>query len=602
MANFLIVIDPDPERRSQFVQTIIPHLPPIEGLTIDRAATENICAIWAANPRAPISWVAESDEVAVVWGDAIAPDTSQRIDARQLKEQWRNLSTANTQGFNGFYAGATYHPQRGLTVGADLLGLFPIYYYTQGEVALVTSSPELLRHHPLLTAKFNPVGLVGILLTNGLVDGQTLWQDVRRLRAAHLLTWQPNTPPREIQQFPNPIAGDEGEYKKGTFADHLEILDRTIDRAIATQAPSGSPYCLLLSGGLDSRMIGGYLRRQGVDPVALTMGIQSDIEMQCALPVARHLGFEHRKATIPFQEYPDYADLFTQWEHLANGGNTLKDWAYPARVAPLAPKVITGRAMGPIAGNHLQWAYSRTSKTYSFDALLAKFNTHGISPQRLEKLLRPDVFKDLVPETLNRIREIYQSYSEVESQRIWSFYVYHRDRFHIGAFAWQISFGAWPVLPILDWQLLSTTARLPASTLDKRRAQNQLLCQQFPELARLPLDRNDFNVDPLLPTKTRQRLARLFRLQLKWRRLLLKLGYDRRYYFRIYDINNAGWTAVRQKAEPYRAHVQHLFCDDVLRDILPPPEIPLQLGFDPIPEASGAKALLGFLLWSKDNL
>jgi hypothetical protein len=59
---------------------------------------------------------------------------------------------------------------------------------------------------------------------------------------------------------------------------------------------------------------------------------------------------------------------------------------------------------------------------------------------------------------------------------------------------------------------------------------------------------------------------------------------------------------VRRQAEPYRERVQHLFHQDVLNELLPPPDVPVRCGYDPIPESSGIKLLIGILLWSRDNL
>jgi hypothetical protein len=48
--------------------------------------------------------------------------------------------------------------------------------------------------------------------------------------------------------------------------------------------------------------------------------------------------------------------------------------------------------------------------------------------------------------------------------------------------------------------------------------------------------------------------------------------------------------------------VRHLFDEKVFDSLLPPPDVPVPFRGDPIIEASGIKALLGFLLWSKENL
>lgn len=602
MANFLAVVDPDPDRRSHFIQTITPLLPPVEGLITNSCAIGQFHCSWAANSNAPISFVAEQDGATVVWGDAIITGESTRIDAKNLKTLWQEFPNQTLPVFDGFYAAVAYHPNFELTVAADILGLFPIYYYTQGEVALVASSPELFRYHPLFKAEFNPVGLVGILLTNGLIDGQTLWQNVLRLKAGCCLVWKPGNSPKEIKQYQ--IPGDVREhspYAKLSFSEQVNILEGVIEQTIARHVPPKQKYTLLLSGGTDARTLAGFLSRLDIDIIALTLGRHSDIEMECARAVASTLKFEHHIAEMKFSQYPRYADLLIKWEHLANGFNNIMDWGIYPHLSKLgASQVIGGYSIEmPIAADS---AYPLSSNNPCFDTFFTSgANRWGLQPQLLQKLLRREVFGDLVQETIKRIQAEYESYSDDEFERALWFDLYHRHRFHVGSAGWQLCFGAWPILPVLDWQLIKISAGLPVASIIKRKAQNQIICQRFPELAQLPLDRNDYNMEPMMQSKDRQRLARLFRLQQKWRRWQQKVGIERRFYYRTYDFNNAGWRAVRQQAEPYRQLVRHLFNEDIFNQLLPSPDVPFQHKLDKIPESSSIKALLGFMLWSKNT-
>ncbi|MGQ4647679.1 asparagine synthase-related protein [Lyngbya aestuarii] len=600
MANFIIVFDPDPERRSQFTKTVEPLLPIVDGLITNSCTTGNLWAGWAAHQNAPVSWVSDAQGAGFIWGDAIPPHKSSPIDPRKLRILWQNAADSNLPAFDGFYAAVTYHPDFGLTVGADYLGLFPVYYYISGDVALVASTPELFKHHPLFRQAFNPAGLVGILLTNGLFNGQTLWQNVQRLAAGHVLVWKPATFPREIQQH-QLLGNQSSQLNSLTFAEHLDILDQALDQAITRQVRKEEPCGLLLSGGLDSRMLAGFLGREGIKPIALSLGNRSDLEIECALGVVKQLGLEHRLAAISLDDYPAYADLLIKGEHLANGFNWVMNWSLAAHLSSLAPKVINGYLLDLVLGGKIPYALSQDNlsfETFFFQGV----NRWGLSPDLLERLLRQEVFGELVQDTLAQIRAVYESYSDIEFRKAWYFEIYHRQRFHVGSAAWQLSFAAWPIMPTLDQQLLEITAALPVKTIAKRKAQNQLLCTRFPQLAQLPLDRNAFNVEPLLSSKNRQRFARFWRWQRKFRQWQQKLGYERRYYYRIYDLNNIGWRAIRQQAEPYREQVQHLLHLEVLNTLLPTPDQPWQYSLDSITEASGVKALLGLLLWSRDNL
>lgn len=599
MANFVIIVDPDPDRRSRFIKTIEPLLPPVEGLVTNSCATVDFHAIWAANPTAPISCVADEQGAAVIWGEAIPENESERVDASTLRNLWKNPQS-QAPICDGFYAAVVYEPNLGLAVGADIIGLFPVYYYTCNNIALVASSPELFRHHPLFKAKFNPEAFVGVLLINGLVDSETLWQNVRRLQAGYLLKWQSEASPKEIKQYQFPDSSQQSECSQLSFAQQIDILDDIIEQALARQAPKGAAYSLLLSGGLDSRMLAGFLHRRGIKPAALTCGVPSDLEMQCAVPVARTLGLEHHQEIIPFEEYPRYTDLLVKWEHLANGGNGVHNWGFYSLLKKLAPKVVAGYSIElVIAGKGL---YTIQTESLLFETFFAKTNSWGLTPMQLNQLLQKKVFGEVMPHTLEKIKSTYENYSDLEFRRAQCFDLYHRQRFHIGSTVWRLSFGAWPVLPILDRQLLETTATFPVEMVANRRAQNKLVCTRFPSLAQLPLDRNAFNTEPLLPSPSRRRLAPLFRLQQKWRKWEQKLGREHRYYYRTYDINNPGWQAVRRQAEPYREKVRDLFQEEGLNQFLPPPNVPIKFKKDGIIEASSMKALLVFLLWSREHL
>jgi asparagine synthase (glutamine-hydrolysing) len=164
-------------------------------------------------------------------------------------------------------------------------------------------------------------------------------------------------------------------------------------------------------------------------------------------------------------------------------------------------------------------------------------------------------------------------YSDLELRRAWGFKLYHSNRFVMGSGAWRISFAAWPILPVLDRKLLELVSILPETTMGKRFAQKELVRTRFPRLAELPLDRNGWNIEPLQPSPLRQKLAPLWIAQQKWRRLQQQFGYERRRYYRVLNLNNPGWQAVRRQAEPYRVKVSHLFQKTMLDELLPSPNI-----------------------------
>lgn len=621
MANFFAIADPISDRRETFIKTISSFIAPVPGLTIASCGDRDFQAIWAAHPQAPISYATDPQGLAIVWGEAIISGTATRVTASNLKSYWQDFP----QIFDGFHACLTYDPDLGITISADLLGIFPVYYYVDQEIILIASSPELFKYHPSYQGKFNPKGLVGILLTNGLFNGQTLWQGIHRLQAGYCLKIS-HQQPKEIQQYQLPSYDQQNPYAHISLEEHLDILDRLISQALDHQLQSTvvtedsrmftegsrmftegsrSDYTLMLSGGLDSRMLAGFMTQQGIHPTALTLGNEGDVEMHCAQGVAKYLNLDHATAPTEVNKYLDHAHLANKWEHLANGANGIAiGWGIVPYLQKLPPQVVTGLCLDVAFSGPLPVA--NPGETFSFDLFLKRrVNPWGISPEILHQLLKKEIFGDLVQETIAEIQQVYESYATDEYTRNICFEYYHRERFHTGSRAWIFSFGAAPVLPVLDRELLSITALLPIREID-RLAQQQLVMTRFPHLARLPIDRNSYDITPLLGSQGAGKKARLrakwYQLQRYWYQFQERLGYDRRYYYKILDTNNAGWRSIRQAAESGREITGEIFNLDILAKILPVADHPINSDYDSIIESSKVKLLATFLLWAKNNL
>lgn len=600
MANFVIIVDPDERRRSSFIDKVRLVLPLVEGLTQSSCTTGDFASAWACESRAPVTQATRDGERTVLWGDAIPGPGSERITAAELQKIWGAPNATPPAIFDGFYAGVTYSGERGLIVGADPLGIFPVYYWSAADVVLVASSPEPFRYHPLFRPRFNPEALVGILLTGRLLDGhQLLWRDVRRLGAGHALVYRTGGQPREERQYE---VRASRRYFDLPLAGHVRLFENALDEAVARHVARDSTVTLALSGGLDSRMLAGFLHERGVRVVAATNGVPTDIDMQFAIQVARALGYEHRAlvdSSFPRDRFLSAAEREAGWVHLVGGFNSVDPWVSYPELRQLPSPVVAGYLMTHVVGGcGVDRAYSPASVSMSFDNFFAWINAWGFQPTVLRTLLRREVFADLIDDTIAQTRRVYESYADLESQRAWCFYLYHDQRFFIGRTGWQLSFGGWPVYPGMDRVVLEVAAGMPAAALAERRAQIELLCKRFPRLAQLPLERDSGDLTPPRP-RFRWLLEQALRQYLIPHRR--DRGGERRYFHRTWDFNGPTWTAIRHHAEPYRERVRDLFDERVLAQLLPPPETPLQVR-EGILDSAGPKSLLGFLLWAKDRL
>lgn len=589
MANFIAVVDADGERRRRFVREARADIAPLESLRIGEVEAGDFAAVWAAQDRAPISSTCSSTAVAIVWGDAISGSGPERLDAAGLLRAWTPQDNGPPASFDGFHAAVRYDELEGLTAGADLLGLFPVYYAASGATLIVGSSPELFRYHPCFPASLSLTGLTGLLLTHAILDGQALVSGVGRLRPGHVLMWRKGGDPLEVVQYTIPVYPPA----HGTsFRDDVDALDAALSKAIERHISSNDPTGILLSGGRDSRQLAGYLHERGVQLHALTLGSATDHDARCATAVARMVGCTHRVTDIDEATFTAGAIRQARWEHLGMGFSSIHTWAAIAPLRELPSRFISGYVR--------EICEVETSRFVDDEASGGGSMRPGIEAATLRRLLRANVFDDVVDRIARRVRELYESSCVTEDQRPWRFLLAHGARSQPGGIPWRLSFGSWPVLPILDRTVLEVISALPQSSLANRRAQDEILRRRFPELARLPLDRGTHDTLPILPTVPQQVLHRVRRVLEPIRRRVPRTR-ERRYYHRVYDVNGTGWRAIRRLAEPHRERLAHLFEMDVLAELVPPPDTRIVVE-NTIGDTFGTKMLIGLMLWAGNHL
>ncbi len=594
MANWLLIVDGDAGRLEACAARARSSVAPLSGLQHGSCAGRWWAAVWAAGPRAPVSWTTDAAGGAVLFGDAIGDDGA-RQDPASLRQAWAGGRCVQ---WDGFYAAiAVEDTTRTATVAADVLGVFPVYWWAADGVVLAATSPDLFRAHPSFRPSLDLEGLAGILLTNGLVDGRTLWQGVRRLSPGCGLRVREGRA-EEGDVYRLPLHTDAIDLP---LDGHVRQIASAIEGAVRRHVPQGQPCGLLLSGGIDSRQLAGALQAHGRDVRALTLGRADDIEMSCARAVARELGLEHEAADVDATAFPDAADRLARWEMLAAGFAGVPEWTMHDAIARLPDRVVMGHLLDAVAGgSHVAWAYDANTGTMGFEALWARVTAWGFSGSALDALLDAPS-RDVRRAVEDGARRRYEAAAERAHHRAWWFDLAHRQRFHVGSALWVTSFASWPVVPALDREVIRAAAALPASSLANRRAQTGALIRAYPRLAGLPLDRNSYDRRPLTP-RLRDEVRHW--MTDRWSDLQRRAAHrtgrpvrERRYYRRLYDLNSPGWRAVRRHAEPCRATLPAALVPAAVASAWPGADIDLAFA-DPIRDASPAKLLMGLAVWS----
>jgi asparagine synthase (glutamine-hydrolysing) len=596
MSHFIATVDPSPARRAQFVQRAKRELSSFYGSPAHSFERADMVAVSWTQTWEPFGSTVSAQGVAFVWGNAMQRNqhVSQPPD---LAELWCALPHNMPLPLEGIHAAFLYRADGSWIASADIFGTMPVYYCRGQDYVIVGSTPELFRTHPSFQARLNPTGLVGILLTNGLVDGHTLLQGVSRLGAGNLLYGCPDRPPQELTQY-RPEVSDR--YFGAAYEDNFDRMQAVLQDCFARHLSVDRSYGLILSGGLDSRLVAGTTNQQGITFSGLSFGSPNDIEMQCAVAVAKSLDMHHRILPVRMQHFVDYAENECKWKHLASGFSGLNFYEPIPDCTQIQGGMLSGYRMEcVIGGDQISWAGKHPDEM-CFDTLFKRINRWGMPVQLIKRLLTKICSAELIEEVKKRLEQTYQNYAEREFQRPWLFDFYHRARYHTSAVLGLHSRWPWPVVPYIDTQMLDLMGGMPYEHVKERRMQYHLLKRRFPTLARLPLDRNAFNMKPLLPRygqQTDRVLYKLREIYYRW----TQSSNERRIYYRVFDFNSPGWNTVRAAAESYRKTALQVLDETTLAEILPPPGKQVTVR-DGIIDSSQMKLLTGFLLWSRTYL
>ena len=594
MADFYVIIDPDEGRvaahaasASQYADTL-PY-PIREEYTVGQARL-----VLLRNDATPCHVQRRGSDVSAVsigapFSDRDAGDTADgKFDAAGLENDWGGRAAF----------GVLVHASADGTirVSSDRLGLFPVYCFAHEDVLLAASTPSLIVNHPDFNRAIDPVGLTGILLFSFPSGTRTIWRDVKRLAPGHTLTYSASEGIRSLEVWRPGIDASEIDSNTAEAA-----IDAEFSRWVQEQPEAVN---LQLSGGLDSRIVAGYLcETQGMVKEAWTYGSSRDLEASTARRVAHACGFPHRVLEVDVSRYPEWAGVQIAYGHLSNAVSDFGPWEIAEYAGRTGLPVVTGH-LGDIilGGNHLGRGVAPSSEEAEFAVIRERLNLgYGISEQHLHRLLRFDDVEGLIETCVSELFESYAKHGKDVFRRGWWFDLLHRDRLNVGRLVLQIARYAWPLIPYCEPTVVERAATLPESVVRARSLQQKLVAHRFPKLAVLPLDRGQLDVWPIQYSSTAAGLAWRVgeRVRRNYRRAMSRwFGVEPRVNHRLWDFNqNPGWGAIRMEARRQVEAVEDLMDVEYLLKLVPPADQPARIG-DAL-GGSGLKTIAGVVLWAR---
>ncbi|MDX2269434.1 MAG: asparagine synthase-related protein [Bryobacter sp.] len=522
--------------------------------------------------------------------------TAGRRPGKELLRRWEldKFSGKELTQAMGYGVAIEYGWEGELRVWADIGGFYPAYYWSNGEVMVCASSPTFADCHEDFRRKVDTFGIVTQLTLGHGGLGRTLWEGVRQMRPCHELQWRRGSEAKEeaLDWYSTKIAyRDVGEAAQA-FGEELEK---------STQLWGGRQACLMLSGGIDSRLMAGALRKNwGTNYRAITLGSEEDQEYKIASQVARHLGVAQKRVEVPLEKYDEWMDLQLESCQGTSGVTNFANWAVGECGELDKISLVSGLVGEQIMGGRIAHdVWNAQTGVADVQILMQRMVRFGLAVGMQERLLRIKGAQEMRESIEQAILRDFERYEGAPFQKAIRLSTEYRLRHHSGREAWRWGQAALPRLPFLDPEVQRIGAQMPYVCTVDREVQKRLLIDKYPDLARLPLDRNSLFIRPLLVDGLGAKLRWAMQQRLYIKKNVRKLSgkEEFRYYYRVYSLNyHPGWIRLRDRARSVARKFSDIFDPEVVEKLIPAGAQDVEEGTS-IVESAGRKVLIGQLLW-----
>jgi len=390
---------------------------------------------------------------------------------------------------NGAFAVAIWdRSARALTVFNDRLGLFPIYYARPNGALLFGSGVRALLADPAVSRRVDLLSINEFLVFDHVLHDRTFLESVRLLPQASVLTFRDGQlviRPYWTLRYPT-------VYRRQRDEEYIEQFMHYLRQAVARQQPGRQSAAVLLSGGLDSRLLLAPLREAGVPVHGFTFGIPGCDDARVAAEVASALDTEHHF----FELKPDWllefaAEAVRRTDGLGNIVNlhamaTLEE---ECRHTQILYKGFLGDALFGFALKRQMWGDYEGTDRYDTHLDIHAALDLVLYDRAQQRRLFSDAFRAEVGDSVHRAyREGLDkaSASQLANERLY-FDLTQRIPRHTLNGVEVVRNRAIARLPFADNDLLDFALTVPPGYLFERWLSRMALETYYPRLARIPL-------------------------------------------------------------------------------------------------------------------
>ena len=374
-----------------------------------------------------------------------------------------------------------------LLVTSDYLSIKSLYYWQQDGITVISSTLKAFRLLPWIPQSLNPQVLASTIALSHPLSDDTLIAGVKVLPHQQAGIFKRDG----IELVPR--CRSQGVIEPGVSTEeYLQELDRLMTESCQTWL-NGSPQTLIsLSGGLDSRLLLGYLKRS---PTQLTAGIWGEPgsdDFKLGIELAQATNTEYLTYILTENTAIAPEDLaFPGWQTESFSVNNVplywRGWIELLQAQQLP--VVHGFLGGPLGGGRVsKWGVTPDNLHREVDQVIVDELTSW-GQNTAPEIIQAHATAEFLPYLTTGIAEdLVKAFTSIEQpyvyQRLMGLDFYYRQRRYLGNAISKILGTFLPtMLPFYTKNNLDFVLQLPWELISGRTIFRQLLLEQFSGLA-----------------------------------------------------------------------------------------------------------------------
>lgn len=535
LGHVSFIAQPDPKR-------LLKHLAGAMQREIDHHASfcdvssQDFSAGFACVGAGEAVGLAECDGTTLVFFGYIADDSlKERLRTTPAAAAQKNLSPTETLlslyrycgpgalcHLNGQYTVAVWDgKEKALHLINDRMGNQPLYYWQSRGQFVFSSEIKSILAYPGVEVEVNPQAVFELFTSGHPLDERTFYREIHALPPATLLTYSGSGAPRMETYWTMPLyqpgdpAPGENEYIDG-FLYRMEQAVRRI--------PDQQQRCLLLTGGLDSRLLAGMLAKTSQAPLlANTIGHSRARDSIYAEKIAAELGLSYTAVPINPGYVADYAEKTAA--RTEGSMNSFASWIFGEDEYLREHGVrcvITGVGAEAISGRHMLAEHHDPDAESAVQYLFGKHWEIDKAAALFQPALASDLRQTALDSYLGSIRA---APSDDPISRYDYVHIRQHRRHPTGNL---LNDHALVVEPFYDNDLVDYALRCPPAL--RTHYYRLAIARAFPKLARLATTENnrsltqDLRLPPLPGMNLVKRAEKAIQRRLRWLDKSLPVG------------------------------------------------------------------------------